>query len=486
MRIAIAGGGIAGLTAGLALARSGHEVTVVERDTIAAPDGTEAAFGWHRPGAPQFHHPHVLLARACNELLDHAPDVYAHLVAAGATEIPVSHPDARPDPELRALGVRRPVLEWALRRAIADEPGVHMRHDSVRDLAYDADGGGATVRGLVTDAAHIPADLVIDALGRTSPLPARLRRLALRHGEVAGPVVEPAYAGDAAAEAASGVPCGMAYLSRFYRLRGDHPHRPSHLTVPARAEFGYASALLFWADSRHLGLVVFVPAGDRELRAFGTETAFDEIVASSPLLDDFIGPARAEPVTGVRVMGQLRAAWREPTGDSGRLPARNVVTVGDAYCHTNPLYGWGVSMAFAQAFALPEVLASAPDVVEAQAAYARRVGPEAADRHRTGIGMDSWYTRVWRGEPVEFLSRRTEPDAFRVRAFGLAAAAIPQVHQRFARWIGGLDPSAVLDADEGLHDTVLAAARAVLARMPSSTLPSRDELLARCGIQPRI
>jgi 2-polyprenyl-6-methoxyphenol hydroxylase-like FAD-dependent oxidoreductase len=478
MRIAIAGGGIAGLAAGLTLARAGHEVTVVERD---APASLDDPFGRHRPGAPQFHHPHMLLARACTELLDHAPDVYAHLVAAGATQIAGGHPDARPDPELRALGVRRPVLEWALRKAIADEPGVHMRHDSVRDLAYDADGGSATVRGLVTGSAHIPADLVVDALGRNSPLPARLRRLSRRHGEVAGPAVEPAYTGDAAVEAASGVPCGMAYLSRFYRLRGGHPHRPSHLTVPARAEFGYASAVLFWADAGHMGLVVFVPAGDRKLRALGTEKAFDEIVAAVPALDDFIGPARAEPVTGVRVMGQLRAAWREPVGDSGRLPARNVVTVGDAYCHTNPLYGWGVSMALAQSFALPGVLAAASDVVEAQAAYACRTGPEAVDRFRAGVGMDSWHTRVWRGEPVDFLSRATEPDAFRIRAFGLAAAAIPQVQQRLARWAGCLDRSAALDADAELQDTVLAAARAVLARTPPSTLPSRDELLARCG-----
>jgi 2-polyprenyl-6-methoxyphenol hydroxylase-like FAD-dependent oxidoreductase len=481
MRVAIAGGGVAGLTAGLALARAGHEVTVVERDPVARLGGPEAAFDWQRPGAAQFNHPHVLLARACNELLDHAPDVYAHLVAAGATEIPVSHPDARPDPELRALGVRRPLLEWALRRAIADEPDVHMRHDSVRDLAYDADREGATVRGLVTDSAHIPADLVVDALGRNSPLPARLRRLAVRHGEVAGPVVEPVMTGDAAAEAASGVPCGMAYLSRFYRLRPGHPHRPSHLAVPARAEFGYASAILFWADSRHMGLVVFIPAGDRRLRAFGTEKAFDEIVASSPLLGDFVGGERAEPVTGVRLMGQLRAAWRPPVGDSGRLPARRVVTVGDAYCHTNPLYGWGVSMAFAQAFALSEVLANAPDIVEAQAAYAHRTGAEAADRHGWGVGMDRLHGRLWRGEAVDFLSAQAEPVAFRVRAIGLAAAAIPQVHQRYSRWIGCLDPSAALDSDDEFKNTVVAAARMVLARTPRQALPTRDELLARCA-----
>jgi hypothetical protein len=287
--------------------------------------------------------------------------------------------------------------------------------------------------------------------------------------------------GDAAVEAAVGLPCGMTYLSRFYRMHGDNPHRPTHVPVPGRADFGYASALLFWADDRHLGLVVFVPAGDRRLRILRSEKAFDEIVASSPVLDGFIGTGRAEPVTGVRAMGQLRAAWRQPVGDSGRLPARNVVSVGDAYCHTNPFYGWGVSMAFAHAFALPEALAAASDLVEAQAAYAHRTGPETIDRFRSSIGLDALHSRWWSGETVDVLSPLTEPDAFRVRGFSLAASAVPQVHQRLARWIGCLDPSSALDEDEALKDTVQAAARTVLARTPAaSALPSRDELLARC------
>jgi 2-polyprenyl-6-methoxyphenol hydroxylase-like FAD-dependent oxidoreductase len=480
MRIAIAGGGIAGLAAGLALARAGHETIVVERDAPSSLDGPDTAFGWPRPGAPQFGHPHVLLARACNELLDHAPDVYAHLLALGATEIPVSHPDARPDPELRALGVRRPLLEWALRRAIADEPGVRLRHDTVRDLAYDADESGATVRGLVTGTAHIPGDLVIDALGRTSPLPARLRRLAARHGEVSGPVVEPIYVGDAAIEAGQGIPCGMTYFARFYRLRGDHPHRPTHLAVPARADFGYAVATLFWADNRHMGMVVAIPAGDRRLRAIGTGSAFDKVVASAPVLTDFVGPDRAEPVTGVRPMGQVRAAWRQAVGDSGRLPARNVVTIGDAHCHTNPLYGWGVSLAFAQAFVLPELLATTASTVDAQAAYANRTGPEAEDRYRSSLGMDSGYARAWRGEPVDFLSPSAEPDVFQARVLGLAGALLPWVHQRQARWIGCLDSAEAVDKDEDLRDTALAAAKTALRQRPASALPSRDELLARC------
>ena len=182
-------------------------------------------------------------------------------------------------------------------------------------------------------------------------------------------------------------------------------------------------------------------------------------------------------------MGQLRAAWRQPVGDTGRLPARNVVAVGDAQCHTNPLYGWGVSMAFAQAFALAEAVAKAGrgrDAVEVQAAYAARTSTEAAERHRASIGLDSGYNRSWRGEPVDFLSPDAEPDAFRVRACGLAAAAVPQVHQRYARWIGLLDRSEALDSDAELKDLVQAAARTVLARMPASALPARDDLLARC------
>ena len=54
MRVAIVGAGPTGLYTSLALARRGHAVVVVDRDTGPAPDGQ-----WRRAGVMQFHHPHA-------------------------------------------------------------------------------------------------------------------------------------------------------------------------------------------------------------------------------------------------------------------------------------------------------------------------------------------------------------------------------------------------------------------------------------------
>ena len=64
MDIAIAGGSAAGLFAALLLARAGHHVVVLERDSLElAPDVESAAGAAFRPSAPQIVQPHIVMAR---------------------------------------------------------------------------------------------------------------------------------------------------------------------------------------------------------------------------------------------------------------------------------------------------------------------------------------------------------------------------------------------------------------------------------------
>jgi glycine/D-amino acid oxidase-like deaminating enzyme len=61
MRFVVAGGGVTGLAASLAVARAGHEAVVLERD-IVGPDGPpDSAFEVARPGIPHYLRPHAFL-----------------------------------------------------------------------------------------------------------------------------------------------------------------------------------------------------------------------------------------------------------------------------------------------------------------------------------------------------------------------------------------------------------------------------------------
>lgn len=438
MRIVVAGAGVGGLAAALACGRAGHEVVLVERD---AHPGPAAPLGWARPGVPQFHHPHLLLALGCRELLLHAPDVYVQLLAAGAEEITVSHPDALLDPELRALGLRRPLLDWALRAAVAAEPGIINRYgEPVRDIVT---GHGGAVVGVRTESSTITGDLVVDAMGLGSPLTARLAEEVSRHS------------------------CGMTYYSRFFRLRYDNPARPGHLPMLASVDLGYLNAALYWADNRHVGLIIAAPSGDRELRLLRGEPAYTQLIDAVPVLAAHLGPEAAEPVTPVLPMGGLQASWRHTRA----LPG--VVSIGDALCHTNPLYGWGASIALAQGFALPGLLAGGADAVGAQVA----LGAVPRGRFVTSLAIDDRITRHWAGVRDDPLPV-TDPDEFRVWTLGLAARRRPDLYQRQMRWAGLLDPAEAIDADGELRGRAVDAARAALAELVPEPVPSRPELLA--------
>jgi 2-polyprenyl-6-methoxyphenol hydroxylase-like FAD-dependent oxidoreductase len=131
MRFVVAGGGVAGLAAALAVARAGHDAVVLERDPVRPDDSPAGAFDVERRGIPHFFQPHAFLPRGRRSLAEWAPDVLDTLVAAGAhtqdLTLGLRGPRRPEDDDLVYLWVRRPVIEWALRRAAAAEPAIELR-----------------------------------------------------------------------------------------------------------------------------------------------------------------------------------------------------------------------------------------------------------------------------------------------------------------------------------------------------------------------
>src|SRR6476660_2247877 len=185
MNILIMGGGMCGLGAAMLLARDGHDVTVLERDTGPVPDSPNDAWEyWTRKGVAQFRQPHNLMPGLRLLLESDLPAVQEALRRAGAGRFALLNPfppvcgDRSPRPiddKLWTYTARRPVAEWVFASCAEREPRVTVRRGvQVTGLLArpSAMPGAPHVAGVRTAAGEtLRADLVVDATGRQSRTP---------------------------------------------------------------------------------------------------------------------------------------------------------------------------------------------------------------------------------------------------------------------------------------------------------------------------
>ncbi|MFE6105021.1 FAD-dependent oxidoreductase [Streptomyces laurentii] len=332
-RVAVIGGGISGLGTALLLGRRGHTVTLFEQDTRqAAEDPDRDFFGWKRPRVPQAVQPHSLLAPVRTVLLAEAPDVYADLLARGAREYHDfdwfdAHPPYRAgDEDLITLRTRRIVLEAALTAAVRREPGVEVRRgrrvDALDITPASGEGGVPRVTGVRLGAESHAADLVVDTSGRRSPVPGWLVAAGCRP-----PVVESHRT-------------GIAYLCRWYRLRGDGPREPERVKTGSSAAFALAG--VFPSDNGVFAVSVVLATGDPSRGALTDPAVFEAAARRFPAPAAWLD-LDPEPCSDVLAMAGLDNRWTALADDAGPI-VTGLVNAGDSLIHTNPTFGHGVAL----------------------------------------------------------------------------------------------------------------------------------------------
>jgi 2-polyprenyl-6-methoxyphenol hydroxylase-like FAD-dependent oxidoreductase len=473
--VVVVGAGIAGLGTALALSRSGHAVTVVERDATSVPESPDATFEqWERKGAPQVRHSHAFLARLRNLLRDRAPDVLDHFLEAGASEVPLAEDppptledkDPRPgDEDLVALACRRTTFEWVLRRDVLDATGVRLVQGAVDRLVTGPSllVGVPDVVGVgLAGGGELRGDLVVDASGVRSPLPEWLSAAGAR------PVPERKQ------------DTGIIYSSRFYRLcPGAELPPPEGVTL---GDLGYLKFAVFNGDNRTFSVTFGLSTDDRELRLLLRPGPFTTAAAAIPGIRPWLEPGRSTPITGVEIMGRLFNRRRRLV--VGQRPlATGLVAVGDSAICTNPLYGRGCSLAMVHAYLLADTLVDHPDdPVAASLAFAEATRREIEPWYVAAVAQDH-HARPEASVPLDDKEGALPFDAESIRSLvrdGLlpAARTDPVVFRAFLRSFNLLDPPTAIMENPDVVARVLRAWQERDNRpSPPPFGPDRDEML---------
>ncbi len=365
-RAVVLGGSLAGLFAAAALARHVDRVVLVERDRLPLEPQ------WRR-GVPQARHAHNLMTGGHQAMSRLLPGIRDELVAAGAVSVRMPEDmllltaggwmPRFPTPLEMLTSSRELIDAVVLRRVRRDRRiEIHERTEAV-DLVPGPDGGVRGVRVRSREAGcssgwspvrELPADLVVDATGRTSRAAEWLQALGYEPPE--DQVVD---ARTAYATCVFAPPIGHSADWRCMLLQ------------PA-------------PDAPRQGIINLIEGGRWmvSLSALGgvrpptDPEGFLEYARTlrSPLMWQALRDAR--PLTAISRSG--RTENRRRFFERLRRWPDGYLVLGDAVCALNPSYGQGMSVAAQTATALDEALTAA-GTVRGAAAGLRRVVARAVD-----------------------------------------------------------------------------------------------------------
>ncbi|GHF66779.1 2-polyprenyl-6-methoxyphenol hydroxylase-like FAD-dependent oxidoreductase [Amycolatopsis bartoniae] len=409
----VLGGGFAGLVTAGALTGFYRQVTVIDRDPAPAPDQ-------HRRGTSHGRHAHNLLPGGALAMEEIFPGILRELATDGAVVADVLtgyrfYLAGRELPQVpigaEAVQAAYPRYEAHLRRRLLGGDGVRLLTDTdIAGLAFDEARvtGVRIVRHEPGGEETLPADLVVDAMGRSGRTPAWLRELGYQQPEE------------------DRVSLDVAYASRMIRLTPEGAERAGRLVGGDINSIPRSMVLLAVEGGRHVLTLTGYGPGNRPPT---DERGFADFVATAAPPDLVRSVLAAEPLEAIASYRFPAAVWRRYER-LHRFPDGLLVT-GDALCSLNPVNGQGMTIAAMEAVALRQCL--------------------ARGRHDLSRRFFSAAARLVAG-PWQLGARRSAPSrtgAARLQAAVLnrvitAATRDDVVGAQFARVMGLLDPPSSL------------------------------------------
>ncbi len=397
-----------------------EQVTVIERDQLVA--GVR-----HRRGVPQGHHFHTVLRRGA-EILDQLfPGLVDELTDAGAHRTNLllearlilgGHELCRADTG-NTVQLTRPLLETSVRDHLAAHPNVKIV-DACDAVGPHTEAGQVTGVHVAHRGGHaeiLPADLVVDAMGRAG-------RTATWLAEMGRPVPPE-----------ERIKADIAYVSHLVRI-------PPELRPRDRM------VLVGPVPGRPTGFALAAQEGDRwMLTAVGMagdhpptdEAGLVEFVARSapPDVQAAVEAARpAEPAGGLHRHRFPASVWRHY--ERLRDFPSGLLVFGDAICGFNPIYGQGMTVAALEADALRRCLLAGDHDLARR--FFRQAAKIVAPAWQLGAGGDLALPEVEGHRPLSMRLLNKY-----VRRLQRVAAHDPVVSSAFMRVAGlRLHPAALM------------------------------------------
>jgi 2-polyprenyl-6-methoxyphenol hydroxylase-like FAD-dependent oxidoreductase len=394
----VVGASIAGLLAARALSGHFDRVLVLDKDELPGPDRA-------RKAVPQGNHIHVIWSGGAAAIERHFPGLWHEMQALGAIAF-----DNSLDMRWFHRGVwklrtptgfvmhsqSRPLLEHRIRSRLVELGNVEVRPGhTVQELLWDA--AASRVCGvLATDdqaaPCEMPADLVVDASGRSSRVPEWLER----HGY--------------SRPRESTVGIDLKYASRLYAIPPDPARDWQVMAIYGGPPASRRAGVIFPIEGGRWIVTLSGCLGDHPP---GDDDGFLEFASGLDRRDLHDAIVGATPLSPISVYGFAKERRRHYEA-LARIPA-GLLVLGDAACVFNPLYGQGVSVCALEAEALERCLARIPagneDALDRlPRAYYREASPiiarawllatatdllfpQAVGSRPPGLGLFGWYNR---------------------------------------------------------------------------------------------